>query len=442
MSIVVARPRYRRVVFAWLGTRLLLLLWATTLLPWFSHGSVIGDVRIYHGWAHILAHGTYPVHDTQWQYPPAAALIFLIPQVFTHFGVSYIVAFFFLALAADLAIFLLLLDHSDRNATADRSDAHLTGVWAWIVGGFAIGPLLLMRYDVIVTAFAVAGLLAPARSVKARWALRGALLGFGTMLKAWPGALVLGLPPKGPGRRAFGWAVGTALATTAICSLSMTGALSFLSGQSNRGIEIESVLASPFMVASWFGYPAKVVHLYGSFQISGPGIGVIASFAELLTVVGVGLVLWWRLLRFRPRSWTPGLMYDTAFTVLLVLVVTSRVLSPQYMIWLLGLAAVVLTENGPMRRGTLMARPACLVMLCVLVTQIEFPLLFGEVMGGQFWGTMLVAVRNLLLIVACVQALRRLWHAGAGEAPEPAASTESAESATVESVEASAPHTG
>jgi hypothetical protein len=425
MTLLVARPRYRRVVLCWFGTRLLLMLWATTALPWFSHGSVLGDVTIYRGWAKVLETGTYPVHDTQWQYPPAAALIFLVPQVFTHLGVSYIIAFFFFALLADLAIFLLLLGHANRNAVADSADPHLTGVWAWVIGGFAIGPLVLMRYDVIVTAFAVGGLIAPARSVKVRWSLRGALLGFGAMVKAWPGALVLGLPPRGPGRRALGWAVGTAVVTTGILSLCLTGAFSFLSGQSNRGIEVESVLASPFMVASWFGYPVKVVHLYGSFQIAGPWISAVSSFAELLTVLGVCIVLWWRLMRFRARCWTPALMYDTAFTVLLVLVVTSRVLSPQYLIWLLGLSCVVLTENGPMRRGTVMARPACLVIFCVLITQIEFPLLFGEVMGAQFWGTMVVAVRNLILVIACVQALRALWQAGARE-PQPSAEDSSA----------------
>jgi hypothetical protein len=420
MTLLVVRPRYRRVVLAWFCTRLLLILWATTVLPWFSHGSVLGDVNLYRSWAKILATGTFPVHDTQWQYPPAAAVIFLIPQAFTHLGISYIVGFFFLALLADLAVFLLLLGHAHRNSVTDGAEPHLTGVWVWIAGGFAIGPLLLMRYDVIVTALAVAGLVAPARSVKVRWALRGALLGFGTMVKAWPGALVLGLPPKGAGRRAFAWAVGTALAIAAIFSLTMTGALSFISGQSNRGIEVESVLASPFMVASWFGYPVRIVHLYGSFQVSGPGISVVSDFAELLSVLGIGFVLWWRLMRFRPRCWTPGLMYDTAFTVMLVLVVTSRVLSPQYLIWLLGLAAVVLTEHGPMRRGTVLARPACLVVCCALITQIEFPLLFGEVLGGQFWGTMVVALRNLVLVIAAVQALRALWQAGAREPQEPA----------------------
>jgi hypothetical protein len=436
-----ARPEYRRLALTWLATRILLMLWATTVLPWFSHGSVVGDVTIYRGWAKVLETGTYPVHDTQWQYPPAAALVFLIPQVFTHLGVSYLVAFFFFALAADFAVFRLLLGHAARNAAADDAPPHTTGVWVWVLGGFAIGPLLLMRYDVIVTALAVGGLIAPAAAVTTRWSVRGALIGLGTMVKAWPGSLVLGLPPKGPGRRALAWAAGTAVAVTGILSLCLTGPFSFLNGQSDRGIEVESVLASPFMVASWLGYPVKVVHEYGAFQISGPGVSAVSSFAELLTVAGIGIVLWWRLMRFRPRCWTPALMYDTAFTAVLVLVVTSRVLSPQYLIWLLGLAAVVLTENAPLRRATVLARPAWLVVCCVLVTQIEFPLLFGEVMGGQFWGTSLVALRNLVLVCACVQALRALWQAGAREPVDPADDPFAADPATAH-VTSAGPATG
>jgi hypothetical protein len=65
------------------------------------------------------------------------------------------------------------------------------------------------------------------------------------------------------------------------------------------------------------------------------------------------------------------------------------------------------------------------VVCCVLVTQFEFPLLFGEVMGGQFWGTSLVALRNLVLVCACVQALRALWQAGAREPAEPEAAPQS-----------------
>ena len=354
---VLARPGYRRLLLWWLGTRVLLMLWATTALPWFSHGSVLGDVTIYRGWAHVLAGGTYPVHDPQWQYPPAAALIFLVPQALTHLGLSYIIAFFLFALAADLAVFALLLGHADRNAAADGAAPHLTGVWVWVVGGFAMGPLLLMRYDVIVTALAVGGLVAPAAAVSTRWSVRGALIGLGTMVKAWPGILVLGLPPKGPGRRALAWAVGTALAVTGILSLSLTGAFSFLTGQSDRGIEVESVLASPFMVAALVRLP-------------GQGRARLRLLPDLRARRLRDRLLRRTAHRRRHRDHPvvaadalpaalldPALMYDTAFTAVLVLVVTSRVLSPQYLIWLLGLSAVVLTENGPMRRATVLARP-------------------------------------------------------------------------------------
>jgi hypothetical protein len=61
-----------------------------------------------------------------------------------------------------------------------------------------------------------------------------------------------------------------------------------------------------------------------------------------------------------------------------------------------------------------MATPARLVMCCTLVSQIEFPLLFGQVMHHGFWGTAVVAARNIVLLTATVLALRALWKATTG----------------------------
>ncbi|MBS2965803.1 hypothetical protein KGA66_22310, partial [Actinocrinis puniceicyclus] len=196
-----------------------------------------------------------------------------------------------------------------------------------------------------------------------------------------------------------------------LLAAALPGALSFLDHQSSRGIEVEAVFASPFMIASWFGYPIRTVHEDGNFQLAGPGTGVVASGAILLTLLGFGIVLWWRLRRFHPDRWSPALMYDAGFTVLLVMVVTSRVLSPQYLIWLIGLSALCLAENGPGRRGTLMATPARLVLACTLVSQLEFPILFLQVLTHGFLGTAVVAARNLVLLAATLIALRKLWSA-------------------------------
>jgi Glycosyltransferase family 87 len=427
---LMASPAYRRPVLWWAGTRVILLLWALSAVPSISHGAVVGDVSLYAHWAQFMqGQGNFPSYDPQWQYPPGAALIMLFPQIFVNLGFSYIVVFYLFALAADTAVFRLLLGQADRIAREADAPPHMSGMWAWIGGGFAVGPLILMRYDVIVTALAVGGLLAtvrgrarrPAESARRRtWALRGTLIGLGAIIKVWPAVLLAGLPDGRDGRRALAWAAGTGIVVSGILCAIMPGGLSFITGQYGRGIEVESVLATPFSVAAWFGYDARTVHEFGAFQISGPGVNLVGSCSLLLTVIGLGFVVWWRLRRFNHASWSPALMYDVALTVVLVMVVTDRVLSPQYLIWLMGLAALCLAENGPGRRATVMATPAKLVMACVLVTQIEFPILFGEVMGHGVWGTSLVAARNTTLVVATVLAIKALWRASTKAPADPA----------------------
>jgi hypothetical protein len=417
------------VAFWWTGTRLLLLFWTLNALPYFSRGSVLGDVVIYKGWASTLTAGSFPSGDSQWQYPPGAAFVMLVPRALARIGIGYVNAFFFFALAADAAVFLLLLAQADRIAEQTRRAPHLSGLWAWVIGGVALGPIMYMRYDVIVTAVAVAGLLAVVRTTARRsaeqaerrtWEVRGALLGLGAIVKVWPGVLLLGLPPKQRGGRALFSALACAVIVSGLLAAVLPGALSFLGHQGDRGIEVESVLASPFMIASWFGYPVRTVHKDGNFQLAGHGTGLVGSAAILLTLVGFAVVLWWRVRRFDPDRWTPALMYDVGFTTLLVMVVTSRVLSPQYLIWLMGLAALCLAEDGPGRRATLMGVPARMVMACTLASQIDFPLLFGQVLTHGFWGTAVVAARNLVLLAATLIALRRLWTAATSEARVPA----------------------
>ncbi|HZU56815.1 MAG TPA: glycosyltransferase 87 family protein [Actinocrinis sp.] len=428
-SAPVFAPRYRRVGFWWAGTRFLLMLWALQAMPYFSRGSVIGDVYIYSGWANTMTHGSFPSSDPQWQYPPAAALVMIFPKLIAHVGIGYVNSFFFFALAADAVVFTLLIGQADRIAAQTGREAHLSGVWAWVLGGFALGPILFMRYDVIVTALAVGGLVATVKATERRtpeqaekwtWSVRGVLLGLGAVVKVWPVVLLAGLPGGRRGVRAVVSAVVGAVVICALIAAGLSGALSFLGHQSSRGIEVEAVFASPFMIASWFGYPVSTVHEDGNFQLAGPGTGLVASGAILLTLLGFGIVLWWRARRFHPERWSPALMYDAGFTVLLVMVVTSRVLSPQYLIWLIGLSALCLAENVPDRRRTLMATPARMVMACTLVSQLEFPILFLQVMHHGFLGTAVVAARNLVLLAATVIALRKLWSATTAKEPDPA----------------------
>src|SRR5262245_22729076 len=115
---------------------------ATQVIPVEHQGSFENDVNLYRGWADTLADGSFPVDDDKWQYPPLAALPMLVPRLIPG---SYKVAFYLAAIVFDLAILLLLWRFTKRTGGSRA------GVWAWTVGAALLGPLLISRYDLMVT---------------------------------------------------------------------------------------------------------------------------------------------------------------------------------------------------------------------------------------------------------------------------------------------------
>ncbi|MFD0330919.1 hypothetical protein ACFQZC_28835 [Streptacidiphilus monticola] len=94
---------------------------------------------------------------------------------------------------------------------------------------------------------------------------------------------------------------------------------------------------------------------------------------------------------------------DAGLTALLLFTVTSRVLSPQYLIWLLGIAALCLCSPRTTQRTV-----ALLLVPATVLTLLEFPLFFGELAKVTWWGALLVTARNGLLVAATVVSCRRL----------------------------------
>jgi hypothetical protein len=387
------RPLLWLLLGAWAATRLTLLLFVFKVVV-FPGPDVTSDVSvIYRGWYEVLRTGTFPLQDVTWQYPPAAALAVLSPAVLPF--LAYAEAFFVLACVADLAAFALLL------YTGLRPGRTLGGAWLWTAGVALLGPTVYARYDVMVTAVAIAALLAASRHPK----LMGALAGFGAMLKVWPALLLLGV------RRRGSWAAAavTAALLAAVFWLAMPGAFAFLTFQRDRGTEVESLGSLVFHVARSHGWDGQVLLNYGSVEFLGPYVDVVSTAALFLTGAAFGWLLLWRLVavRFRPCT-----AVDAAFTAVLMFTVTSRVISPQYMVWLVGLAAVCLCF-----RTTRMRWPAGLVLAATAVTVLEFPVWFAHVVASDPLGVTLLFLRNGLLVAAAVTAAVRLWRATVTAAP-------------------------
>ncbi|MEV6418971.1 glycosyltransferase family 87 protein [Streptomyces sp. NPDC051662] len=376
-------------VAVWVLTRaaLLLCVFKVVTLP---GPDVTGDVVvIYQGWYEVLKTGTYPLDDVTWQYPPAAALAIISPAALPFLG--YPSAFFVLALLCDAVAFGLLL-HAGR-----RTGRSMGGAWVWVAGVPLLGPTAYARYDLMVTVVAIAALLAGVRRPR----LLGALAGFGALLKVWPVLLLVGTPRGRATRRSWATAAVVAALLVVVCSAAMPGALAFLTFQRDRGTEIESLGAMVFQVARHYGWNGSVLLNYGSVEFVGPYVPLVSNAALALTVLSFGWLLVWRL---RARGFGGGTLYDAAFTAVLLFTTTSRVISPQYMLWLVGLAAVCLTL-----RASRMTLPAWLVVAATAVTLLEFPLLFSHVVAGDPVGILLLALRNGLLVAATLTACVRLW---------------------------------
>ncbi|MEU5050950.1 glycosyltransferase 87 family protein [Streptomyces sp. NPDC021096] len=412
---MVAGTGLRLSIVAWAVSRVALMM--CVFRVWDMPGSDVSvDIEvIYQGWYGVLRTGIFPYDDVTWQYPPAAALAVLAPGLLPF--LDYAPAFFVLCLLADAAVMGMLL-YAVRDPRRGKA-----GVWVWVTGVPLLGPIVYARYDVMVTAVAVAALLTTARRTR----LSGALMGFGALLKVWPVLLLVGTP-RGPRTRStWGAALVTALLLAMFCTAAMPGALAFLTFQRDRGTEVESLGSLVFHLARHFGWHGKARLNYGSVEFLGRHVHAVSAMALGLSVLALVWLLLWRV---RARRFTTTTPYDAAFAAVLLFTTTSRVISPQYMVWLIGLAAVCVVMRTP-RQGL----PVVLVLLAAPLTQLEFPIWFSHVVASDKLGIATLTLRNGLLVAATLVACTRLWRETVSEEPaaggEPDPPTEPRESALV-----------
>ncbi|MEO3927157.1 glycosyltransferase 87 family protein [Micromonosporaceae bacterium B7E4] len=391
----------------WLATRTVFVLICAKVVK-APVGNVFADVALYRRWSDVLLGWQIPRDDPMWQYPPGAAALFRALRHVAGDSVgSYEVTFFTLALVADLLVLLTLL----RLA---RGDGLLLGVWAWAVVVPLLNLLTYARYDIFVTALAVVALAATLR----RPAVAGAALGIGALIKVWPAVLLISARPFGGLRPVLaGFAVTFAVLGSAL-TLAFTGAWSgFTGNQADRGLQIESVGATPLVLARLGDHTIDVRYVYGAMEfVDDPFVRPVTIGLPVLTMLGLSaLGLWW-LVRGRRVTWTGTVGFDVALLAVLTTVVTSRVFSPQYMLWLVGVAAVCLT-----RRDTTQRVASALIMVATALTSALFPWYYAQVSTDPDWpGTALLVVRNALVVTALGIGLHALARSTASTRPDAA----------------------
>ncbi len=360
----------------WGVLRVLLIAIIAGWIPWPEQ---VNDLTIYADWAQTsLGSGRFPT-DEMWQYPPLAGPVFLFGAWLPGQRMGFVALF----LAFDALIMAML-------SIAARGTSRTAGVRLWALLPLLVGPLLLARFDVVPTAFAVAAVLLVARPM-----LSAVLASTGAWLKVWP-ILVLAALRRSDLPRAAAGAVAASVVIAGALLATMAEPWSFLTGQRDRGVQIESIAAWPFLMARAFGAPVEVVYRYGAHELDAAGVDLVARIATGATVVLLGTVALQRLRGALERIPGP----DVALATVLFSVVSSRVFSGQYFIWLLGLAAVCLGDPD-----TRMRRTVLLLIGAGAATQMIYPWLYSALLEGNPVAVLVQTIRVGLTLAATGTAL-------------------------------------
>ena len=361
----------------------------------FVHPPAQVGVSPFDRYGKAVVHGQVPYRDFSLEYPPGALPPIVLPALVP--GASYETAFRGLEAllgAALLACLAYLLRGVPVYELALR------------VGLVAVTPLLLgsvvfFRFDLWPALLVVASLVALDLD---RPRLSAGLVGAATAAKLYAGVL---LPPLAArtGRAGLAWALGVAAALTLPLSIAGPGGVaeSFIR-QLGRGVQIESSAGSAVALASvlGLGHPA-VVFASGSWNVTGAGVTAIGV---VVSSVGVALLafVWLRLWRSRDGAWDPAVVY--AGTVAIVLVAT-KVLSPQFLLWLVPLAVLV--------RGAAGAAASVLLAVAMVLTQLVYPDRYDALVALQREPVLLLAARNVVLLAAAATLVGAMLRALHGE---------------------------
>jgi hypothetical protein len=359
----------------------------------------VEELRIRSGTAFRLPHRDFSV-----EYPPLLWAAIFPPALFANSLPVYRLTFgLWMALGA-LATALVAWKIRRRS---DPNEAFSATAKVAFLMLLALGPLLVIRFD-MVPAFLT--LLAAERAVSRKPLQAGLALAAGVACKIYPLVLApvfvaawlgAGTPAKWKqiGRFFSGLALVSVIFLGPFLLLAPREFILDLSGHAHRPLEVESVLATPFLLVKG----AYTFHAFGCCNLWAPGSDIAARISgplSLVVLAGVLLITY----RAAKRDFAAALTEGCAL-LLLGMLCTAKVLSSQYLIWILPFFWI--------RKGRRSWRLSLGVGVAMVLAQVWYPLLWSHITELRPAGVGLLLARNSLLIALFVgfliQVVQRDW---------------------------------
>ena len=389
-----ASRRFTEVAAA-LAVALFLVSWGALHTAWYDEHEIV-DLPVYESYGNAIESGAVPYRDIKPEYPPGALPAFALPALLSDDYKGFRDAFEWqMAACGVAAVLLAAVMLAGLRASRRRTAAALA-----LVAGFPLllGSVVLTRFDLYPAAL-VAGALAAL--VHRRDRLGFGVLGAAVAVKLYPAVLVplaAAYVWRRRGRREALVCLGVAAAVVALVFLPFLivapgGVAHSIGRQLSRPLQLESLGAAVYLALHHLvGLHVEMRSGHGSQNLHATGTGIAAAFLSLVQLVALAWI-WLR----RPGSAEELVRWSAA--ALVAFVALGKVLSPQFLIWLVPVVPLVGGLRG--------LRASALLVAGLVLTQLWFP--------SRYWdlareldplASGLVLARDLVLVALVVVLLR------------------------------------
>jgi hypothetical protein len=375
--------------------------WSALHAGFYASDQIV-DTPVYQRYGDAIAHRQVPYRDFAVEYPPGALPVFALPAL-GHAQAGDFEPYrraFEAVMWACGALALIAMAFALRALGAGTA-RRVAALGFTALAPLALGSVILSRFDLWPAALTAAAL---AALVSRRFRVGSGLLGLAIAVKVYP-IVLLPLAVihvwRERGRRealvCLGWLAGVLAACFGpFLVLAPGGVWASVVRQTTRPLQIES-LGSGVLLALHHavGLAVQWASSHGSQNLVGTGPDAIGALQTVLQVAAL-LAVWW--LFARGPGGRDELVRASAAAVC-AFVALAKVLSPQYLIWLIPLV--------PLVRGRRGLQACALLGLALVLTQLWFPFRYWELVylfdGFASW---LVLARDLVLLALLATLLR------------------------------------
>jgi hypothetical protein len=355
------------------------------------YGEEISDLALYERYGEEILDGEVPYRDFSLGYPPAAIPVFVLPALASEDDFRGIFEFLMI-LSGEAALGFALL--TLRSVGASR--ARLFAVAGFIgLAPLALGTVVLTRYDLWPAALTAAAL---AALVAGRRLLTGVVLALAVAAKLYAIVLfplvLLYIARRDGIRTAIAPALAFLLTVAALTLPFAVGAGRLDEAAEtqtvDRPLQVESLGAAILIGAHQLdAYSASIVGRPGVQGLAGSLPERLADVTTLLQALAV-IFVWAMFWRGPPSA---ERLLIAAAAAVAAFVAFGKVLSPQYLVWLIPLVPLVGGRRGLAASGLLAG--------AMLLTQAWFPSRYFDLLRLEDI-TWAVLVRDLVLVALFV----------------------------------------